>query len=70
VVGSVGFGALTAVVMHATILWDISSCSPYILTDISEERITSIFRIENEPRKKPALLPCLYVHNIHNLYES
>jgi hypothetical protein len=38
-----GFEILTAVVMKSTIFWDITPCSPL---KVSEERIASIFRIE------------------------
>jgi hypothetical protein len=43
----VGFDVLTAVVMKSTILWDIT---PYVVrwksTNISKERIASVFREE------------------------
>jgi hypothetical protein len=41
----VGFEVLTAVVMMSTVFCDITSCSP-ISTDVSEEHIASIFRVE------------------------
>jgi hypothetical protein len=34
--------------MNVAIFWDIALCSPYM-----EERITSIFGVENRPNKKP-----------------
>jgi hypothetical protein len=42
----VGFKDLTAVAMKITGFWDITPCSPFKVTDISEEYIESIFRIE------------------------
>jgi hypothetical protein len=41
----VGSEVLTAVVMKSTIFWDITLCSP-LSTDVSEEYIASIFRVE------------------------
>jgi hypothetical protein len=40
--------------MNVAVFWDIAQCSLYVNPDISEERITSIFRVENYPRRKPA----------------
>jgi hypothetical protein len=45
-----GFEVLTAVLMKIAIVWDIVR----IWTEDSEERITSIFRVENQPSKKLA----------------
>jgi hypothetical protein len=42
----VGFGVFTAVVMESIIFWDMTPCSPLSLTDVSEELIASIFRVE------------------------
>jgi hypothetical protein len=42
----VGFEVLTVVVMKSTIFWDIMPCSPLKSTDVSEEHIASIFRVE------------------------
>jgi hypothetical protein len=39
--------------MKTAIFWDIAPCSPY-MNDVSEERITSIFMVENQPSKKTA----------------
>jgi hypothetical protein len=33
--------------------WDVASCSLY-LNDVSEVRITSVFKVQNYPSKKPA----------------
>jgi hypothetical protein len=44
--GYVGFEVLTAVVMQITLFWDIMPCSPLKVTNVSEEHIASIFRIE------------------------
>jgi hypothetical protein len=41
----VGVEILTAVDMNVAIFWDIAPCSKW--TDVSEERVTSIFRVEN-----------------------
>jgi hypothetical protein len=51
----VGFEVLTATVTKIVIFWDIAPCKPYIWTDVSEERITSIFKVENQPSKKTAV---------------
>jgi hypothetical protein len=44
---AVGLEVLAAVVMNAAIFWDTKPCSP-MWTDVSEERVTSIFRVENQ----------------------
>jgi hypothetical protein len=44
----VGFEVLAATVMNVAFFWDIAPCSPYV-TDVPEERITSIIRVENQP---------------------
>jgi hypothetical protein len=41
-----GFEVLTVVVIKSTIFWDITQCSPLKSTDVSEEHIASIFRVE------------------------
>jgi hypothetical protein len=41
-----GFEVFTAVVMKSIIFWDMTPCSLVIATDVSEEHIDSIFRIE------------------------
>jgi hypothetical protein len=43
---SVGFDALTEVVMDSSIFRDIAPCSLLKINDVSEERIASIFRVE------------------------
>jgi hypothetical protein len=48
----VGFEVLTAAVMKFTIFWDIAQCIPFSI-HISEEHITSIFKVGNQPRKRP-----------------
>jgi hypothetical protein len=48
--GFSGLEVLTAVVMKVTIFCDVAPCTPY-MNDVSEERITSIFKVENEPSK-------------------
>jgi hypothetical protein len=35
-----------AVVMKSPIFWDISPCSPWTSTEVSEEHVASIFRVE------------------------
>jgi hypothetical protein len=40
------FEVFTAVVMKSIIFWDMTPCSPLSLTDVSEEHIASIFRVE------------------------
>jgi hypothetical protein len=42
----VGFEVHTAVVMKSSAFWDISPCSPLKATDLSEEHVASIFKIE------------------------
>jgi hypothetical protein len=42
----VGFGVLTAVVTKSTIFWNITPIDRQVLTDVSEEHIASIFRVE------------------------
>jgi hypothetical protein len=39
------FEVFTAVVMKSINFWDITTCSP-LSTDVSEEHIASIFRVE------------------------
>jgi hypothetical protein len=45
----VGFEVLKAIVMNVTIFYRVVG----IRADVSEERITSIFRFENQLSKKP-----------------
>jgi hypothetical protein len=52
----VRFEILTAVVTNVVIFWDIAPC---MWIEVSEECITPIFRVENQPRKKPACSRCL-----------
>jgi hypothetical protein len=42
----IGIEVLTPVVMKSTIFWDITPCSPVKATDVSEEHIASICRVE------------------------
>jgi hypothetical protein len=42
-----GFEVLTAVVMRSSVFWDITPCSPLKATDVSEEHVASIFRVED-----------------------
>jgi hypothetical protein len=37
-----------AVVMKCTIFWDITQCSPLKVSDVSEEHVACIFRVEAE----------------------
>jgi hypothetical protein len=46
------FIAKAGLIVNVAILWDIAPFSPYV-SDVSEERITSIFRVENQQSKKP-----------------
>jgi hypothetical protein len=41
-----GFELLAAVVMKTYIFWDITACSPLKSTDVSEEYVASIFKVE------------------------
>jgi hypothetical protein len=50
-VNLVEFKVLTAVAVKDVIFLDVVSCGPYI-KNVSERHITSIFRAENQPRKK------------------
>jgi hypothetical protein len=43
---SIGFEDLTAMVRKSFVFWDIIACSPLKVTDVSEEHVTSIFRVE------------------------
>jgi hypothetical protein len=43
---SVVFEVFTAVVMKSIIFWDVTPCSLLDATDVSEEHITSIIRVE------------------------
>jgi hypothetical protein len=45
----VGFEVLIVVVMKTADFWVIAPCSPYM----NRCFITSIFRVENQPSKKP-----------------
>jgi hypothetical protein len=47
----VGFDFLSAAVMNVAIFWDIVQCSTW--NDVSVEFITSIFKAEYQPSKKP-----------------
>jgi hypothetical protein len=49
---------LTVVVTDAAIFGDMSPCSPYMNRNFGES-IPSIFKVENQPRKKPAGTRCL-----------
>jgi hypothetical protein len=42
----VGFEVITAVVMKCPIFWDITPCSPLKVTDVSEEHVSSIFKVK------------------------
>jgi hypothetical protein len=55
----------TEEVTNAAIFWDIVPCSPYVY-DVSEESIISIFRVENQPSKKPAWLAHQFTHRLHD----
>jgi hypothetical protein len=48
------FENLTAVVMKSSTIWDITPCSP-MSTDLPEEHIASIFRVEEEAKQKTSL---------------
>jgi hypothetical protein len=52
----VGFEVLTAVVMKISVSWDITPYSPVKLTDISEENIASIFRVEESAKQETIAL--------------
>jgi hypothetical protein len=41
-----GFDVLRAVIMKSSIFWDITPYTPFKLTDVSEEHVVSIFRVE------------------------
>jgi hypothetical protein len=43
---TVGFVILTAVVMKSSTSWDITPCSPLKVSDVSEEHVAPIFRVE------------------------
>jgi hypothetical protein len=45
-IGVAGFDVLTAVIMKISIFWDITPCSPFKYTDISEENVACLFRAE------------------------
>jgi hypothetical protein len=49
----VGFEVLTAVLMKTSVFWSITPCIPSKVIDVSEEYVTSIFRVEDKPSKKP-----------------
>jgi hypothetical protein len=42
----IGFEVLTAVVLKNSVLWDISPCSPFKITEVSEKHVAFIFRVE------------------------
>jgi hypothetical protein len=46
----VAFEVLTAVDINVAVFYDIALCSPYV-NDVSEERIASVFRAENQASK-------------------
>jgi hypothetical protein len=41
-----GFEVLTAGVMRSYVFWDITPCSPLEVSNVSEENVASIFRVE------------------------
>jgi hypothetical protein len=43
---NVGFEVLTAVVMRSSVFWDITPRSRWKSTDVSEEHVAFIFRVE------------------------
>jgi hypothetical protein len=43
-----GFEVLTAVIMKSPIFWDITPCMPLKVNRLSEEYVTSIFKIEGK----------------------
>jgi hypothetical protein len=42
--------------MKKAVFWDVTPCVEIVLTDVSEERIASIFRVEdkNKSAREPA----------------
>jgi deoxycytidylate deaminase len=50
------FEVLTAVIMKKAIFWDVAPCR-YCLTDVSEERIASIFWVEEKKRESSSEEP-------------
>jgi hypothetical protein len=50
---SVGFEIFTAVIMKSIIFWDMTPCSRCVLTYVSVEHITAIFRVEVISSAKP-----------------
>jgi hypothetical protein len=51
---SVGFEVLIAVVVKSTIFWDMTPCSPLIVS-VSEEYIASIFRVKEYTKQEASL---------------
>jgi hypothetical protein len=48
--------------LNVAIFWEIAPCGRYA-NDVSEELITYIFRVENQPSKKPASsLPHVFLY--------
>jgi hypothetical protein len=47
----VGFEVFTAVTVKNAVFWDVAPCE-YITTDVSEERVASIFRVEEISRAR------------------
>jgi hypothetical protein len=47
------FEVFTAVVMKSFIFWNMTPCRPLSLTDVSEEHVASIFRVEEIGSAKP-----------------
>jgi hypothetical protein len=54
----VGIEVLTAVVTKSIIFWDITPRSPLSVTDVSEEHIASIFRVEKYAEEETSVNAC------------
>jgi hypothetical protein len=42
----VGAEVLVVVVMKSSVFWDVTLCSPFKSADVSEELVTSLFKVK------------------------
>jgi hypothetical protein len=49
-----GFEVFTPMTVKNAVFWDVTPCRFCELTDVSEERVASIFRVEKSASEEPA----------------
>jgi hypothetical protein len=60
------FEVLTAVIMNSTIIWYVMPCSP-LSTDVSEEHIAFIFRVEELAKQETSVKACLLAYSTQKM---